>query len=555
MKRRFRILLCTLLTTLTVLGTAVGANPYLQELTPSLPSERMDVYSATYTGANYYISKEAGGLYSSADALEWQPVAGMERARIIADGKQQSDKLVVLSDNTLFVSYDGAAFAPVRQFEGRAVVHCSDGVYVAAVWQEGEGQDGELFVSFDLEHWTGVLSEPLTGGSFFVERHGDEAILSGLPLARGTVSAVVRADGTVRLFDYTSMRFDYTLQRYIGLVSDSYAGITKFAVSPSIDGDFEAISFSTQANSSCYIGLFNGSYYMSVYSYDTQKSTYYTRADGETWQQADSVYFYYDTRHNDDGGVTEIYTRQTGTADGTERYATVIRRYAGDTWQQAEVLGGYTIQMYGSLYTFAKTQEGGGYPAFSGLFSSDGINYHQTDAQRAYILSNLYAQRGDYMFIDNFASMAYQTDTGQWSGPPVRLYRLIGDPYEAIAQNGIEVRLNGSYIAFDQPPVIINDRTMVPLRGIFEALGANVEWRPDTREVWGQKDGRQILLTLDSSIARITAPDGSVSEAVLDAPATIAGDRTMVPVRFIAETFGMSADWDSQTRTVLLTSY
>ena len=51
----------------------------------------------------------------------------------------------------------------------------------------------------------------------------------------------------------------------------------------------------------------------------------------------------------------------------------------------------------------------------------------------------------------------------------------------------IQVILNGERLEFDVPPQIINDRTMVPMRAIFEALGMEVEWNQETQTVWGQR--------------------------------------------------------------------
>ena len=57
-----------------------------------------------------------------------------------------------------------------------------------------------------------------------------------------------------------------------------------------------------------------------------------------------------------------------------------------------------------------------------------------------------------------------------------------------MADNEIKVMLNSVQLSFDVPPQIINDRTMVPMRKIFEALGATVLWHDDTKEVVATKD-------------------------------------------------------------------
>lgn len=111
------------------------------------------------------------------------------------------------------------------------------------------------------------------------------------------------------------------------------------------------------------------------------------------------------------------------------------------------------------------------------------------------------------------------------------------------------VSYNGEKIAFDQIPVIENGRTLVPLRAIFEKLGAEVSWNDATKTVTAVKDGTAITLTIDSTSATKNG------EAVtLDVPATIINGRTMVPVRFIADCFGVSVSWDAKLLRVSLTA-
>lgn len=63
-----------------------------------------------------------------------------------------------------------------------------------------------------------------------------------------------------------------------------------------------------------------------------------------------------------------------------------------------------------------------------------------------------------------------------------------------MANGDIKVKIDGQQIAFDVPPQLINDRTMVPLRAIFEALGATVDWNDDTQTVTSTKGGTTISL-------------------------------------------------------------
>ena len=89
---------------------------------------------------------------------------------------------------------------------------------------------------------------------------------------------------------------------------------------------------------------------------------------------------------------------------------------------------------------------------------------------------------------------------------------------------------------------------MVPLRAIFEALGASVEWDGETKTVTSVKDDTTVKLTVGEK--KLTV-NGTAKE--LDVPGQIVENRTLVPVRAISEAFGCEVGWDSATRTVTIT--
>lgn len=117
------------------------------------------------------------------------------------------------------------------------------------------------------------------------------------------------------------------------------------------------------------------------------------------------------------------------------------------------------------------------------------------------------------------------------------------------ADESVKVSVDGKLLEFDVPPTIIEGRTLVPVRAIFEALGFTVNWNGETRTVIGKKGNLIIELPVDNKFAR----KGN-KQIELDVPASIINGRTLVPVRFIAESIGAKVDWDSTTRTVIITS-
>ena len=116
-----------------------------------------------------------------------------------------------------------------------------------------------------------------------------------------------------------------------------------------------------------------------------------------------------------------------------------------------------------------------------------------------------------------------------------------------IGEAPLTIEIDGQQLKTDVPPVILEGRTMVPLRAIFEALDTEVEYIAETRTIIGIKGERRIQLAVDSTQATV---DGE--EVALDVPATVMEGRTLVPVRFIAESTGQDVDWEARTRTVII---
>ena len=90
---------------------------------------------------------------------------------------------------------------------------------------------------------------------------------------------------------------------------------------------------------------------------------------------------------------------------------------------------------------------------------------------------------------------------------------------------------------------------MVPMRVIFEALGAEVSWDEETQMVQGTKDGIVVQLQIGSTLMFKNG-----NEILLDVPPQIMDDRTLVPVRAVAEDFDANVQWDANSNTVIITS-
>jgi len=127
---------------------------------------------------------------------------------------------------------------------------------------------------------------------------------------------------------------------------------------------------------------------------------------------------------------------------------------------------------------------------------------------------------------------------------------LIMNTFTVVSANAddIKVIVDGQQIVFDVQPQIIDGRTMVPMRKIFEALGAVVSWDEMSKTASGKMGDIVVNVTIDSNVLF----KNGVPKTLDVAPALIDG-RTLVPARAIAESFDCTVDWLAETRTVKIT--
>lgn len=115
--------------------------------------------------------------------------------------------------------------------------------------------------------------------------------------------------------------------------------------------------------------------------------------------------------------------------------------------------------------------------------------------------------------------------------------------------NAPRLIIDGKERFFPQRPEIINDRTFVQLRSIFEAMNAKVVWNQETQTVTAVKGNRTISLTLDSEKALLNS-----KKIQLDAPPVLFQGSMYVPLRFVGEALGATVIWENATRTIQIIS-
>lgn len=125
------------------------------------------------------------------------------------------------------------------------------------------------------------------------------------------------------------------------------------------------------------------------------------------------------------------------------------------------------------------------------------------------------------------------------------LWMLNGNTLES---NKISVFVNQKQLVFPVPPLLENGTTIVPMREIFEALGAEVKWDQATRTVTALKGKTTVKLTIGSTKASIGSQTVELSQA-----AKIIQGKTFVPLRFVSEALGAKVEWDGKTKVIKIT--
>lgn len=109
--------------------------------------------------------------------------------------------------------------------------------------------------------------------------------------------------------------------------------------------------------------------------------------------------------------------------------------------------------------------------------------------------------------------------------------------------------VDGQQLVLDVEPQVVQQRTLVPLRAIFEKLGATVTWDQATQTARAVKGSDTVQITLNSTTAYVNG-----EAETLDVPAMAVNGRTLVPVRFVSEALDAQVDWLQDTQTVQITT-
>jgi hypothetical protein len=108
-------------------------------------------------------------------------------------------------------------------------------------------------------------------------------------------------------------------------------------------------------------------------------------------------------------------------------------------------------------------------------------------------------------------------------------------------RNPTYVMLDNTILGFQEVPVIESDRTLVPMRFLFEQMGEKVDWDENTKTATVQGQSQNISFSINSTEAKVNG-----APAYMDVPARLINDKTMVPLRFLSEELGYTVEWDEE---------
>lgn len=135
-------------------------------------------------------------------------------------------------------------------------------------------------------------------------------------------------------------------------------------------------------------------------------------------------------------------------------------------------------------------------------------------------------------------------------GEQVKMDLFYNGKHHAYAAKEVKIEIDGKeMVPKDMPAVIIDGRTMLPMRQIAQELGCEVNWNEAAQQIYVMRESDIIVFTVNSK-----AGYENGKEFTMDVPATIVNDRTMLPVRALADALHLNIKWDDPNRTVIINS-
>ena len=292
------------------------------------------------------------------------------------------------------------------------------------------------------------------------------------------------------------------------------------------DYKYDLIAQNDLNGNNSFIGRKNNDIY--ILNSNRNGDKYYKTSDGIEWTEVDKPEIS-DLKHEYDNSKVKF--------NGYNEYQININNeYYGINFEDDDV-GHNIIYHFENKFGYYITTKNYGYKTIISngdimnvsrdkeYLSLDGVNgFLMPDAD----LNAMWAT-DEYFYIDADKNTYYRLPMQKLSGT-------------------VKVVCNGNVLAFTTLPTIENDRTLVPMRFLFEQMGADVDWDNATQTAIVKKQGDTISFSINDTEAKVNN-----TVKTMDVPARLINDKTMIPLRFLSEELGYSVQWDGETRTVTIT--
>jgi hypothetical protein len=288
----------------------------------------------------------------------------------------------------------------------------------------------------------------------------------------------------------------------------------------------------------CAIGYSDGAYYCEI----ALSSEVYKSTDRVDWVETDEI-----IPRQVGNNVCKLGKASKDISIAGSDFMPVIYQNQPDVTNGMQ-FGGWSIQWGADKLSFLLSNDNIYFVEVklpSDLFS-DRVEYHYTDTNSSiYEYGNdlvVDLQRFGYGYEGPTLTPEQSSELKEQEHKLVRLTipkQVVYDELER--QKGAPyVKLQNTILGFEQPPVIEEGRTLVPMRFLFEQMDKEVEWNQDTQTATVTGDSARIAFSIDDDTATVNN-----QSQTMDVPARLINGNTMIPVRFLSENLGYDVQWDA----------
>ena len=320
-----------------------------------------------------------------------------------------------------------------------------------------------------------------------------------------------------------------------------------------LDKDFELISKQEFEAPITAVSYIDGKYYAETKDYSQYKNPYnfepikkvYVSEDGIVWNEDKTL-----SEVPIGNGKNKTLILGGELPDGNTRYTKKIVSIAEfgnatDIVFERENLKSYKVvdDLYVCWDTFDKVFQ----------ISLDGIYWLDVDFPKLLTENEIHHESESNSVIESVYDCIGLKDKILFQ-TKYRLFEYDLEDLRTVCRNAygksqIYVKFEGRYLGFDVPPIIEDGSTLVPMRFLFEQMGADVEWDSETQTATATLDNTVVTFSIDNINAEVNK-----TSATMDVPARLINGKTMVPLRFLSENMGYDVDWDADSRTAIVNS-